>query len=406
MAIPYIQHFNAATARVKAEDRYRIFTPLTREPGSFPEAAWTRPDGQTRPVTIWCSNDYLGMGQHPVVLNAMQEALRSYGAGSGGTRNISGNTPLHTTLEEEIADLHGQQSAIVFNSGYLANATVLASLARLLPEPVFFSDAKNHASMIEGMRLSRAEKHIFRHNDAGHLDELLTGAPASASRIVVLESVYSMDGSIAPLAAILDVAEKHGAFLYLDEVHGVGLYGAQGAGIAEAAGVQKRLGLVQGTFGKAFGLIGGYVAGPRAVIDALRSVASGFIFTTSLPPVIAAGAFASIRHTRQHPELRAQHQMVVANTKAALLKAGLPLLPGPSHILPLHIGNARTAKTVSDRLLYDHGIYVQPINYPTVPKGEERFRLTPTPLHTQGHIDALASALSHVLHGADMKVAQ
>lgn len=402
MPIPYLRHFENALHAIKGEGRYRIFTPLQRRVGSFPEAEWTMPDGRKRPVTVWCANDYLGMGQNDAVLKAMQNALDQFGSGAGGTRNISGSTPLHSALEEELADLHHKDAALVFNSGYMANATTLATLAKILPKPIFYSDEKNHASMIEGIRHARVEKHVFRHNDPQHLDELLRAAPKDASKIVVFESVYSMDGTIAPLAALLDVAEKHGAFTYLDEVHAVGLYGETGGGIAARDGVLPRISLVQGTLGKAFGLIGGYVASNRKVIDALRSTAPGFIFTTALPPVIAAGAIASVRYVKSHPALRAKHSESIKATKASLRNAGLPLLETPSHILPLHIGSAARAKAFSDTLLYDYGVYLQPINYPTVPRGEERFRITPSPLHTEKHIAALTAALSDVFAGQNL----
>jgi 5-aminolevulinate synthase len=307
--------------------------------------------------------------------------------------------PVHAELEAELADLHQQQAALVFNSGYMANATTLATLAKILPNAIFYSDAKNHASMIEGIRHTRCEKHIFEHNNPEHLRQLLAAAPKDACKIVVFESVYSMDATFAPLSALLDVAQEFGAFTYLDEVHAVGLYGARGAGVAERDGVLNRISLIQGTLGKAFGLIGGYIAGSRTIIDAIRSSAPGFIFTTSIPPVIAAGALASVRYVKTHPELRVMHQEIVAATKEAMLAAGLPLLEEPSHILPLHIGDARLAKALSDCLLMDYGIYVQPINYPTVPRGNERFRITPTPLHTQAHIAELVSSLCDVLQG-------
>lgn len=396
MPLPYLSHFSSALEAIRREGRYRVFTPLQRRLGSFPEALWTAPDGRTHPVTVWCGNDYLGMGQNVTVLQAMEDALHAYGTGAGGTRNISGSTPLHAALESELADLHEKDAALAFNSGYLANASTLATLARILPQPVFFSDAKNHASMIEGIRHTRAEKHIFRHNDPEHLETLLRAAPKDSAKIVVFESVYSMDATIAPLAALLDVAERYGAFTYLDEVHAVGLYGTRGGGIAARDNVLARFSLIQGTLGKAFGLMGGYVAGDSVVIDALRSMTPGFIFTTALPPVLAAGACASVRHVKTHPALRTRHGEVVAATKKALTDAGLPLLPTQSHILPLHIGDAARAKMLSDTLLYEHGIYLQPINYPTVPRGEERFRITPSPLHEGAHIAALVNALKSV----------
>ncbi len=404
---PYEKHFLNSLSGIKAEGRYRIFTPIARQRGAFPSAELRLPDGSKKNVTVWCGNDYLGMGQNEQVLNAMHQAVDEFGSGSGGTRNISGNMPVHSELEVELADLHQQQAALVFNSGYMANATTLATLAKILPNAIFYSDAKNHASMIEGIRHTRCEKHIFEHNNPQHLRELLAAAPKDACKVVVFESVYSMDATFAPLSAMLDVAEEFGAFTYLDEVHAVGLYGARGGGVAERDGVLHRINLIQGTLGKAFGLIGGYITGTRTIIDAIRSMAPGFIFTTSIPPVIAAGAVASVRYVKSHPELRTKHQQVVQEAKDALHAANLPLLETPSHILPLHIGDARKAKALSDCLLFDYGIYVQPINYPTVPRGNERFRITPTPLHTSAHIAELVSALDEVLNGAaDMRVAE
>ena len=404
---PYEKHFLNSLSGIKAEGRYRIFTPIARQRGAFPSAEFRLPDGRKKTVTVWCGNDYLGMGQNESVLKAMHQAIDEFGSGSGGTRNISGNMPVHIELEHELADLHGQQAALVFNSGYMANATTLATLAKILPNAIFYSDAKNHASMIEGIRHTRCEKHIFEHNNPEHLRSLLAVAPKNACNVVVFESVYSMDATFAPLKDMLDVAQEFGAFTYLDEVHAVGLYGERGGGVAERDGVLNRISLIQGTLGKAFGLIGGYITGNRTIIDAIRSMAPGFIFTTSVPPVIAAGAIASVRYVKSHPELRTMHQQVVQETKDALHHAGLPLLETPSHILPLHIGDARQAKALSDCLLMDYGIYVQPINYPTVPRGNERFRITPTPLHTTAHIAELVSALDDILNrAADMQAAE
>lgn len=391
--MPYAHHFEKALKDIKAEGRYRVFTTLARACGAFPDAWWVMPDGQKKKVTVWCGNDYLGMGQHPAVLKAQHDALDAFGAGSGGTRNISGHSILHQQLETALADFHGKESALLFNSGYMANATTLATLAKILPDAIIFSDEKNHASMIEGMRQTNIQKHIFRHNDSAHLETLLKNAPARAPKIVAFESVYSMDATIAPIREILEVAERYHAFTYLDEVHAVGLYGHKGAGIAEREGLSHRISLIQGTLGKAFGAIGGYITANRIIIDAIRSIAPGFIFTTSLPPVVAAGALASLNHIQNNTALRAQHQSIVCATREALLDAGLPLLPSDSHILPLHIGDAPRAKSMSDRLLHDYGIYLQPINYPTVPRGAERFRITPTPLHHEEHIRALCAAL-------------
>ncbi|HVY12543.1 MAG TPA: 5-aminolevulinate synthase [Alphaproteobacteria bacterium] len=389
-------HFAKALAALKAEGRYRVFTPLMRSAGAFPAAQWRDNEGTLRPVTVWCSNDYLGMGQHAVVRQAMHDAVESYGTGAGGTRNIAGNCLVHTALESELAALHGKEAALLFNSGYTANAATLSTLARILPKAEFFSDERNHASIIEGIRASRAPKHIFRHNDPQHLAELLKAAPASSTKIVVFESVYSMNGAIAPLHAMLDVCAQYGAFTFLDEVHAVGLYGASGGGISERDNAAGRIDIVQGTLAKAFGMVGGYIAASRAVVDAIRSLAPGFIFTTSLPPVIAAGALASVRHVKANNDLRVKHQAVVASVKQILTEAGLSLLPSPSHIVPLSIGDARQAKAMSDVLLEQHGIYLQPINYPTVPVGEECFRITPSPLHTPQHIEALTAALRAV----------
>lgn len=397
----YESLFQSSIDALRSEGRYRVFADIKRQRGAFPTAAYQggqKTGKPARDVTVWCSNDYLGMGQHPGVIAAMHQALDETGAGSGGTRNIAGTTHYHVALEAEIADLHAKEAALVFTSAYIANDATLSTLARLIPGMVMFSDEKNHASMIEGMRRSGAPREIFRHNDPADLETRLARYPKDTPKIIAFESVYSMDGHIAPIAAFCDLAERHGALTYLDEVHAVGLYGPRGGGIAERDGVMQRVDIINGTLAKGFGVMGGYIAASRACVDAIRSHAPGFIFTTSLAPVVVAGALASIRHLKVSQLERQQHQERAATLKQRLTQARLPVIAGPSHIVPVMVGNPVHCKAVTDALLDEYGIYVQPINYPTVPRGTERIRLTPSPVHTDAQMDHLVNVLSGLWH--------
>jgi 5-aminolevulinate synthase len=392
----YEDQLDAALDRLHQEGRYRTFIDIERERGHFPHAIWRKPDGTEQPITVWCGNDYLGMGQHPAVLAAMHAALDATGAGSGGTRNISGTTVYHKALEAELADLHQKEAALLFTSAYIANDATLSTLPKLFPGLIIYSDALNHASMIEGVRRNGGAKRIFRHNDVAHLRELLAADDPAAPKLVAFESVYSMDGDFGPIAEICDVAEEFGALTYLDEVHAVGMYGPRGGGLAERDGLLDRIDIVNGTLGKAFGVHGGYIAASAKMCDAVRSYAPGFIFTTSLPPVVAAGAAASVRHLKGDQALRDKHQDAAKVLKLRLKGLGLPIIDHGSHIVPVIVGDPKHTKLLSDMLLKEHGIYVQPINFPTVPRGTERLRFTPSPVHGPEEIDRLVKAMDRL----------
>ena len=393
MTFDYQKAFLGAVSAVRAEGRYRVFADIERQRGRFPRATYYG-GPEPKDITVWCSNDYLGMGQHECVVAAIKAAVDRVGAGAGGTRNIAGTTHYHVLLERELAALHKKEAALLFTSGYVANEATLATLSKILPDCVILSDGFNHASMIEGIRAGRSAKLVWRHNDTAHLESLLKDIPPNRPKVIAFESVYSMDGDISPIGAICDLAEKYGAFTYLDEVHAVGLYGAEGGGVAQRDGVEGRIDLIEGTLGKAFGVMGGYIAASAAVVDAVRSYASGFIFTTALSPALVAGALRSVKILRTSNNLRERHQERAATLKARLTAEGLPVMPSVSHIVPVWVGDPVQCKAVSDYLLDRRSIYVQPINYPTVPKGTERLRLTPTPLHGDDDMDELVSALN------------
>ncbi|MEA3538659.1 MAG: 5-aminolevulinate synthase [Pseudomonadota bacterium] len=401
----YNRIFQDAIDRLHAEGRYRVFIDILRNRGNYPNARCFAGHNGARPITVWCSNDYLGMGQHPDVIAAMEETLRDVGAGSGGTRNIGGNTHYHLELENELAELHGKEAALLFTSGYISNEATLSTLGKLLPGCIVFSDELNHASMIAGIRGAGCEKRVFRHNDLEHLEELLAEAPRDAAKLIAFESVYSMDGDIAPIAEICDLADKYNALTYLDEVHAVGMYGDHGGGISERDGVAHRLTIIEGTLAKAFGIMGGYIAASKTLTDVIRSYAPGFIFTTSLAPVLVAGALASVRHLKSSSAEREGQQAAAEMLKTKMQGAGLPVMPSTTHIVPLLVGDPAKCKKISDILLIEYGVYVQPINYPTVPRGTERLRFTPGPNHSEAMMDDLVRALAEIWDRLEMRIA-
>tara|TARA_R110000782_G_scaffold13999_13_gene41520 strand:+ start:44278 stop:45492 length:1215 start_codon:yes stop_codon:yes gene_type:complete len=403
--VDYNRIFRDAIDRLHAEGRYRVFIDILRNRGNYPNARCFAGHNGARPITVWCSNDYLGMGQHPDVIAAMEETLHDVGAGSGGTRNIGGNTHYHLELENELAELHDKEAALLFTSGYISNEATLSTLGKLLPGCIVFSDELNHASMIAGIRGAGCEKRVFRHNDLEHLEELLAEAPRDAAKLIAFESVYSMDGDIAPIAEICDLADKYNALTYLDEVHAVGMYGDHGGGISERDGVAHRLTIIEGTLAKAFGIMGGYIAASKTLTDVIRSYAPGFIFTTSLAPVLVAGALASVRHLKSSSVEREGQQAAAEMLKTKMRGAGLPVMPSTTHIVPLLVGDPAKCKKISDILLIEYGVYVQPINYPTVPRGTERLRFTPGPNHSEAMMDDLVRALVEIWDRLEMRIA-
>ncbi len=405
-AVNYDQIFDSAIDRLHEEGRYRVFIDILRNKGAYPNARCFHGHNGPKPITVWCSNDYLAMGQHDKVISAMEEALHDVGAGSGGTRNIGGNTHLHVELEGELADLHKKEGALLFTSGYVSNDATLSTLAKLLPGCVIFSDELNHASMIAGIRNSGCEKRVFRHNDLKHLEELLAGEASETPKVIAFESVYSMDGDVAPLHAICDLAEKYNALTYIDEVHAVGMYGERGGGISERDQAADRIDIIEGTLGKAFGVMGGYIAADQRVIDCIRSYAPGFIFTTSLSPVLVAGVLASVRHLKSSSVERNAQAKAAATLKLKFAEAGLPVMDSTTHIVPLMVGDPVRAKKISDILLAEYGVYVQPINFPTVPRGTERLRFTPGPHHSEGMMDELTEALVEIWDRLEMQLAE